>query len=761
MRADASTARKRETVREGSYVRRHGLWLIGLLVAFVALAATYNFTTPVFETPDEIFHYVYVRHLSEGQGLPRDAGRGSGPFAQEEAAQPPLYYIVAAALTFWAPRGDLNSIARTNVAGSLGDPRTDGNKNRFLHGPAERFPWSGEFLTVHLVRFTTTLWGAATVFLTYLSGRVLFRSPWLAIAAAAIVAFTPEFLFMSSAVSNDVAVAAAGALLLFVAARVSIQMPSVRGAVALGIAGGAVVMSKPIAVGALGLIPLAIVFSARRSGEAWRNTMARLIVAGFTALAIGGWWFAYNRLSYGSWLPLGSFLSRSSLFDQMPSATSFISDLNGLRLSYWALFGWFSIAVPSPYYWFYDALTLLGLAGLFVLAIRAGRRRNGDKTFTTATTIVLAVVLFVAVLLGVFAYRLIVQAFHGRLMFGATSGIALLLALGWASLGPTRLRRSFVVVATSGLGVSAVLFPWTVIRPAYQPPRLVAATSVHPVTAMNARFGDEIRLLGVDLGPDQTPRVGPGGDFTVRLYLQALKPPAADYMLFLKVVDADGKVVADLNSYPGHGTYQTSLWTPGPVLIDRYQIHLPSSVEGPSVDHVDFGFFRTDLKQNLPTSVDGGESGGSSVRLGSVVVQGQTGPAPSDESMVFHEGGRDVIALVRDQVSASTARPGSAIEGDLLFSAVATPSQDYTIFVHLERDGVLLAQDDAPPLRGRFPTSFWAPGDLADHRWHIAVPPGAPAGDYALKVGWYDPRSGARLQTPNGDSLDLRTIRVE
>ena len=28
------------------------------------------------------------------------------------------------------------------------------------------FPWRGEVLTVHLVRFTTTLWGAVTVVLT-------------------------------------------------------------------------------------------------------------------------------------------------------------------------------------------------------------------------------------------------------------------------------------------------------------------------------------------------------------------------------------------------------------------------------------------------------------------------------------------------------------------------------------------------------------------------------------------------------------------
>jgi hypothetical protein len=232
-------------------------------------------------------------------------------------------------------------------------------------------------------------------------------------------------------------------------------------------------------------------------------------------------------------------------------------------------------------------------------------------------------------------------------------------------------------------------------------------------------------------------------------------------MLFLKVVDVKGNVVADLNSYPGHGTYQTSLWTPGPILVDRYQVHLPDSVEAPSVDHVDFGFFRPDLKQNVPASAEDGEATGTSVRIGNVVVQGPTGSSRAEDGLEFREGGRDVIALIHHSVSATSVRPGSSLEGELQFTALAKPSLDYTIFVHLERDGRLLAQDDAPPLRGRFPTSFWAPDDLARHHWSIAIPPDAPAGDYTLRVGWYDPRSGARLPTPSGDALDLGNIRVD
>src|SRR5579871_2649952 len=58
-----------------SALRRHEFWLGFVVPASLAIATTYNYNVPVFETPDEIFHYLYVRNLAEGHGLPRDVGR--------------------------------------------------------------------------------------------------------------------------------------------------------------------------------------------------------------------------------------------------------------------------------------------------------------------------------------------------------------------------------------------------------------------------------------------------------------------------------------------------------------------------------------------------------------------------------------------------------------------------------------------------------------------------------------------------------------
>ena len=46
-----------EIMRLGA-VRRPELWLAVVVLAYLGVAATYNYNTPIFETPDEIFHYL-------------------------------------------------------------------------------------------------------------------------------------------------------------------------------------------------------------------------------------------------------------------------------------------------------------------------------------------------------------------------------------------------------------------------------------------------------------------------------------------------------------------------------------------------------------------------------------------------------------------------------------------------------------------------------------------------------------------------------
>jgi len=48
----------------------HRRVLHGILATFVLLAVTYSVSVPIFETPDELFHYPMVEHLATEHALP-------------------------------------------------------------------------------------------------------------------------------------------------------------------------------------------------------------------------------------------------------------------------------------------------------------------------------------------------------------------------------------------------------------------------------------------------------------------------------------------------------------------------------------------------------------------------------------------------------------------------------------------------------------------------------------------------------------------
>ena len=85
-------------------IKRH--WGISLILAlFVALGVIYSVVTPIFEASDELWHYPFVKHLADGNGLPVQDANADQPWRQE-GSQPPLYYALSALATFWIDTDD-------------------------------------------------------------------------------------------------------------------------------------------------------------------------------------------------------------------------------------------------------------------------------------------------------------------------------------------------------------------------------------------------------------------------------------------------------------------------------------------------------------------------------------------------------------------------------------------------------------------------------------------------------------------------------
>jgi hypothetical protein len=98
--------------------------------------------------------------------------------------------------------------------------------------------------------------------------------------------------------------------------------------------------------------------------------------------------------------------------------------------------------------------------------------------------------------------------------------------------------------------------------------------------SIEARLGDRVELLGYDLS---TESVAPGETLVLTLYWRALIEMRTDYTVFTHLLAPDGSMTGQRDNPPVGGTYSTSLWMPGEVVRDVYEI--PVRVDASEGEH--------------------------------------------------------------------------------------------------------------------------------------------------------------------------------
>ena len=88
----------------------------------------------------------------------------------------------------------------------------------------------------------------------------------------------------------------------------------------------------------------------------------------------------------------------------------------------------------------------------------------------------------------------------------------------------------------------------------------------------------------------------------------------------------------------------------------------------------------------------------------------------------------------------------------LVWRAEAETPTDYRVFVHLvDATGAIVAQSDAAPAGWTRPTTGWLPGEYVPDTHTLTLPSVLPDGPLTLRVGLYDPDTGARLLSGAAD----------
>ena len=106
-----------------------------------------------------------------------------------------------------------------------------------------------------------------------------------------------------------------------------------------------------------------------------------------------------------------------------------------------------------------------------------------------------------------------------------------------------------------------------------------------------------------------------------------------------------------------------------------------------------------------------------------------------------------------------TLKTDEAGELELIWGTERIPPWSLHLFIHLlDEQGVIADQWDGVPVDWSRPTSGWLPGEYVTTGHRFELPPGR----YDLRLGWYDPLSGARVRIGEDDSVQLpEPIQVE
>jgi len=715
------------------------LALLGILGLYFFLGTVFGILAPALEKPDEEWHYAYIRYLAQQGTLPPIATDESQNPALQEAGQPPLFYAAAAGVTrLFGLELPVLRLERNPHWGYPSRGTVNDNKNRFVHRPGE---WrSAPLRTLLVLRLLSLVLGAGAVVSAYGLTRAVRAPTTVALAAALFVAAVPQLLFIAGSVSNDALITTLSGAALWALVVALRAIRRVGPWLIFGLLAGLASLTKVSGL----LLPVLGAAMAIIAGIRRRDV--RIAVLGAAAslgglLICTGWWYLRNTTLYGD--PLGLRIHFAEYGRQEPLALSnLVNQARSVETSFWAAFGWGNVTLPAWIYLGLRLTLLVALPGIALILFRP--QRNGpryDRIGLWAMTLCVA-----GVGAALAFWTRTIAASLGRLLFPALVPLAALLTMGWF-----RLWRRLPVIIVGALAVLALVTPVYLAR-AYQAPALLpnaqAPTGTQPV---HLEFDDLARLYAFQVTPQRT---APGNEVNVTLCWQALGATTIDYSVFVQFVGEANKIVGRRGTYPGLGSFPTSLWQPGDAFCDLYRVPVSSDAQGPAVYAVEVGLFDLETGDRVPVS----DAAGNRVEFASVAdvkITGIGGALPSSaESVGANFAGKATLL----GYEANPAATGAELPVTLYWRAEAPMGADYTVFVHLlDAAGNVVAQGDSPPRGGRYPTHWWEPGEVIADEHVIPLPADLPPGEYRVRAGLYRPDTGERLPLVGaaGDAVEL------
>lgn len=270
-----------------------------VILYFLIFAGTMALITPPYEAPDELAHLEYMNFLAKNHILPDQTNPEHGGTTSWEHNQPPLYYIIGAAILTLAKPEHAIDINLEKHGRWARPPGLDG-------APRDLFVSRTDLYLFYLFRFISVFLGAITLFYIFRTSSLLLPAgagAW-AVFPGLFVTTLPQFAFDSAIVNNDaVANLLAAAAIYYVYAIV--DQPVLSGNyVCLGLSLGLGLLAKKTLLVLLPMVSVLLV-AAFLVGKPKRRIAALAAMAvALTVLVAGGWYLRNYRL-YGEFLAGG------------------------------------------------------------------------------------------------------------------------------------------------------------------------------------------------------------------------------------------------------------------------------------------------------------------------------------------------------------------------------------------------------------------------------------------------------------------------
>ncbi len=123
-----------------------------------------------------------------------------------------------------------------------------------------------------------------------------------------------------------------------------------------------------------------------------------------------------------------------------------------------------------------------------------------------------------------------------------------------------------------------------------------------PLPAGAINFADLIALRQLQLSETT---LTPGGQLALDIEWQALAPINQNYTVFVQVLDAQDRIVGQVDAWPRQGTFPTSQWTPGEIVHDPYLITLSPDLP-PGSYRLQVGWYLLATLERLPVLDEAG-----------------------------------------------------------------------------------------------------------------------------------------------------------